>query len=130
MGSDRSKRCATGKPLAAGHPRTAAGAPSRDAAVRSRRRFRSPPAASGDARSSVRMQLLPRSLLERIGQLRALDPAGTALGKAVDGAVKPGTLKDLLAGTWLGHPLHPVLTDLPIGFWSSSFALDVFGGKE
>src|SRR5205823_3983294 len=47
-----------------------------------------------------------------------------------DGAVKPGALKDFLAGTWLGHPLHPVLTDLPIGFWSSSFALDVFGGRE
>src|SRR5438067_10712284 len=129
-GSDRSKRCATGRPLAAGHPPTAGRAPSRDAGVRSRRRSRSPPAAPVDARRSSRMQLLPRSLLERLGQLGALDPVGKALGKAVDGAVKPGALKDFLAGTWLGHPLHPVLTDLPIGFWSSSFALDVFGGKD
>lgn len=38
-------------------------------------------------------------------------------------------VKDLLHGTWLGHPLHPVLVDLPIGFWTTSFALDLFGGR-
>jgi uncharacterized membrane protein len=27
-----------------------------------------------------------------------------------------------------GHALHPSLTDLPIGFWTSSMALDVIGG--
>ena len=25
-------------------------------------------------------------------------------------------------GTWLGHPLHPLLTDLPIGTWTSAVA--------
>lgn len=30
----------------------------------------------------------------------------------------------LLHGTWYGHPLHPVLTDLPIGSWSVSLLLD------
>jgi len=30
----------------------------------------------------------------------------------------------------LGHPLHPVLTDLPIGFWTSSWLLDTFGGER
>ena len=29
---------------------------------------------------------------------------------------------------WLGHPLHPLLTDLPIGFWTSAFVLDLVGG--
>jgi hypothetical protein len=24
-------------------------------------------------------------------------------------------LRDFLHGTWLGHPLHPLLTDVPIG---------------
>ena len=76
------------------------------------------------------MSQMPRALLERIGDIKALDRVGKTVGKAFDGAVKPGALKDFLAGTWLGHPLHPVLTDLPIGFWSSSFALDVFGGKD
>lgn len=33
-------------------------------------------------------------------------------------------LRDLLDGTWLGAPLHPALTDVPIGAWVSAFALD------
>jgi hypothetical protein len=32
---------------------------------------------------------------------------------------------DFLHGRWLGHALHPVLTDLPIGMWSGSLLLDV-----
>ena len=39
-------------------------------------------------------------------------------------------LKNLLSGTWMGHPLHPMLTDLPIGFWTSAWVLDVVGGKR
>jgi nitrite reductase/ring-hydroxylating ferredoxin subunit/uncharacterized membrane protein len=34
-------------------------------------------------------------------------------------------VKDLLNGTWLGHNLHPVMTDLPIGAWSGTLLLDV-----
>ncbi len=33
-------------------------------------------------------------------------------------------LKDVLNGTWFGHPLHPVFTDIPIGAWSSTTLLD------
>lgn len=32
--------------------------------------------------------------------------------------------------TVLGHPVHPVLTDLPIGFWTSAWVLDLIGGDE
>jgi len=34
-------------------------------------------------------------------------------------------VRDFLHGTWLGHPLHPVLTDLPIGAWTASTVLDL-----
>jgi nitrite reductase/ring-hydroxylating ferredoxin subunit/uncharacterized membrane protein len=34
-------------------------------------------------------------------------------------------LKDLLNGTWLGHALHPVFTDIPVGAWSSTTLLDL-----
>nr|BBH90687.1 hypothetical protein KTC_54380 [Thermosporothrix sp. COM3] len=33
--------------------------------------------------------------------------------------------KDLLNGTWLGHPLHPLLVVLPLGCWTSSLLLDI-----
>jgi nitrite reductase/ring-hydroxylating ferredoxin subunit/uncharacterized membrane protein len=34
-------------------------------------------------------------------------------------------VKDLLNGTWLGHPLHAVLTDAPIGIFTAVIVLDV-----
>jgi nitrite reductase/ring-hydroxylating ferredoxin subunit/uncharacterized membrane protein len=34
-------------------------------------------------------------------------------------------IKDLLNGTWLGHALHPVFTDIPIGSWSGTMLLDL-----
>ncbi|MGB3328301.1 MAG: Rieske (2Fe-2S) protein [Thermomicrobiales bacterium] len=43
------------------------------------------------------------------------------------GADGPTTLKNALYGTWLGHPLHPAVTDIPIGLWSASALLEVAG---
>lgn len=36
-------------------------------------------------------------------------------------------IRDFLAGTWLGHPLHAVLTDVPIGALTLTIVLDVIG---
>jgi nitrite reductase/ring-hydroxylating ferredoxin subunit/uncharacterized membrane protein len=33
-------------------------------------------------------------------------------------------IRDFLHGTWLGHPLHPALTDVPIGAFSAALTLD------
>ncbi|AKU18624.1 hypothetical protein VV02_04075 [Luteipulveratus mongoliensis] len=33
-------------------------------------------------------------------------------------------------GKTLGHAIHPALTDLPIGFWTSAVTLDVIGGPD
>jgi nitrite reductase/ring-hydroxylating ferredoxin subunit len=33
-------------------------------------------------------------------------------------------LKNAAHGVWLGHPLHPVFTDLPIGAWTTALVLD------
>jgi nitrite reductase/ring-hydroxylating ferredoxin subunit/uncharacterized membrane protein len=33
-------------------------------------------------------------------------------------------LKNFLNGTWLGHPLHAVLTDVPIGAWTAALIFD------
>jgi nitrite reductase/ring-hydroxylating ferredoxin subunit/uncharacterized membrane protein len=42
------------------------------------------------------------------------------------GSLGQGT-KNLLNGVWLGHPLHPALTDVPIGAWTSSLIFDLVG---
>ena len=39
-------------------------------------------------------------------------------------------LRDLLHGTWLGHPLHPMLTDVPIGALIIATILDVVGQPD
>ena len=33
-------------------------------------------------------------------------------------------VKNVLHGTWLGHPLHPALTDIPLGAWTATVMLD------
>ena len=52
----------------------------------------------------------------------AIDPLAT---KASEGA-----LGRALRGEWLGHALHPALTDLPIGCWVAAGLLDVVGGRR
>ncbi|MFZ1801030.1 MAG: DUF2231 domain-containing protein [Chitinophagaceae bacterium] len=45
---------------------------------------------------------------------------------AFESAGKTGeAVKNFLHGTWLGHPLHPILTDIPIGAYTVTAALDV-----
>lgn len=56
-----------------------------------------------------------------------LNSLADTLSGIVNAAVAPA--KSLLSGTWLGHPLHPLLTDVPIGCWSGAVALDLLGGE-
>ena len=69
-------------------------------------------------------------VVEQVEHATGLDPAADRVRDAVAHAIPNGPRKDLLSGTWLGHPLHPMLTDLPIGFWTSAFVLDIVGGKQ
>jgi nitrite reductase/ring-hydroxylating ferredoxin subunit/uncharacterized membrane protein len=39
-------------------------------------------------------------------------------------------VRDLLAGTGFGHPIHPPLTDVVVGAWTSSVLLDWCGGER
>ena len=69
-------------------------------------------------------------LAHDIGEVEALDaPADRVLG-VLGKVVRPGRVRDALSGTFLGHALHPLLTDVPIGTWTSAMVLDVAGGKE
>src|SRR5688500_20406260 len=59
----------------------------------------------------------------------ALDQVAEPLSKAVRGAYESAgpvgqQAKNALHGVWLGHPLHPVFTDVPLGAWTTALALD------
>jgi nitrite reductase/ring-hydroxylating ferredoxin subunit/uncharacterized membrane protein len=75
------------------------------------------------------MELRPSDLVNRIGRFKQLDRLGAPVASKVNELVKPGRLKDLLSGTWVGHALHPVLTDVVIGSWTSAFLLDLIGER-
>jgi nitrite reductase/ring-hydroxylating ferredoxin subunit/uncharacterized membrane protein len=42
-----------------------------------------------------------------------------------DGSPEAQKLRNFLNGTWLGEPLHVVLTDLPIGAWTAAMVFDL-----
>ena len=72
---------------------------------------------------------MANTTLERIAEQPELDQVAKPLSEAVRAAyrntgVVGGAVKNALHGVWLHHPLHPVLTDIPIGAWATTVALD------
>jgi nitrite reductase/ring-hydroxylating ferredoxin subunit/uncharacterized membrane protein len=68
-------------------------------------------------------------------QNETLDEWSDGLQGLVRGAVEQGgpaarRVKDWLNGVWMGHPLHPALTDMTIGAWFTGALLDVFGSRR
>lgn len=69
------------------------------------------------------------------GAVRAIEEA-SELDTAVVGVapfadrLSSGALGDVLGGAWLGHAMHPMLTDVPIGCWTSASLLDLLGGRR
>ena len=67
-------------------------------------------------------------LLDRLEWLD--DPAGAAQEKIKQAVPRSSPVGEALSGTWLGHPLHPLLTDVVLGSWTSSLVLDLVGGPK
>lgn len=74
-----------------------------------------------------------RTILQRL--VRANDGWAKPFGEfnhrwltAVFRPIRP--VKDVLNGTWLGHPLHPALTDIPIGAFVVALVLDLVGQPQ
>lgn len=62
-----------------------------------------------------------------------LDKPAAAMKKLFDpllGPDGPQGVKDALYGTWLGHPLHPAVTDIPVGCWTATLVLDLAGAER
>ena len=67
-------------------------------------------------------------LIEKVEAAEALDAAAKPIAAQARRVLKPGVLKDAISGTWLGHALHPLLTDVVIGSFLSATILDVLDG--
>ncbi len=70
-----------------------------------------------------------------VGSQEWLDPVAEQLQMPIaaaldsEGALGPAIAK-LLHGAWLGHPLHVVLTDVPLGSWTAAAVLDLIEAQS
>jgi hypothetical protein len=70
------------------------------------------------------------ALAARLESIEALDGPARTAGRTVRRLIRDGAPEDLLSGAWLGHALHPLMSDVPIGTWTSSVLLDWTGGND
>jgi nitrite reductase/ring-hydroxylating ferredoxin subunit/uncharacterized membrane protein len=72
----------------------------------------------------VKKQSMSLRLGRRIADAAAVvDPVSDLLQKAVRALPKP--VRNVLDGVWFGVPLHPALTDVPLGSWTAGAAFDL-----
>lgn len=81
------------------------------------------------------MATISEVLVDAALRTPGLDEAGDAIAgpvnRAYAAAGEPGrTVKDILNGTWLGHALHPAITDVPVGAWTAALVLDLLGERR
>jgi nitrite reductase/ring-hydroxylating ferredoxin subunit/uncharacterized membrane protein len=74
--------------------------------------------------------MFPFDQFERLEQLSVLDPVVRPLSSAVTRVIQPKAVADALHGTWMGHPLHTALVQVPIGAFASAAILDLVGGDD
>ena len=78
-------------------------------------------------------RIAPPEWLTDVVQRQESDERLDRVGEKMTETARPlteGRMGQVLRGEWLGHTLHPMLTDLPIGFFTSSFVLDLVGGRS
>lgn len=90
-------------------------------ASRERKRFRLGGAGDDAHVANLRLTKQVADLAE------PLDEVSEPVQEAVKAVPKP--VRDVLDGVWFGNPLHPALTDVPIGAWTAAFALDLVGSE-
>jgi hypothetical protein len=66
----------------------------------------------------------------RLEEVTALDGPVQALDPLIRSVFGSGTRASVLRGDWLGHAVHPLLTDVVLGTWTSATVLDIFGGRD
>lgn len=66
-------------------------------------------------------------LMRRLETAEVLDRPVRAIEPTIQSVFGSGVRGAALRGDWLGHALHPLLTDVVIGSWTSATVLDVLG---
>lgn len=69
------------------------------------------------------------SAMDRLERYPGADGLIDEVRRAVR-AVPLGRGRDFLHGRWLGHPIHPLMVQVPIGTWLSAAVLDLLPGSQ
>jgi uncharacterized membrane protein len=67
-------------------------------------------------------------LTQRLESVTALDAVTRLVQPVADALLADDRRSDALRGMWLGHAVHPLMTFVPLGAWTSATVLDLAGG--
>jgi uncharacterized membrane protein len=70
------------------------------------------------------------NLLRRFEDLRAVDGVATAIATTVRKVLRKSSVDNALRGSWLGHPVHPLMVTVPIGAYMSASVFDMTPGNQ
>ncbi|MEV8130422.1 Rieske 2Fe-2S domain-containing protein [Pseudarthrobacter oxydans] len=77
------------------------------------------------------MKPLPAlELVTRLEDAEWLDPVSKKVRKVVKRAIRPKWARDVLHGVPVGHPVHPLAVQVPMGAWISAAVLDALPGND
>ena len=77
------------------------------------------------------MKPLPAlELVTRLEDAEWLDPVAKKVRKVVKRAIRPKWARDVLHGVPIGHPVHPLAVQVPLGAWISAAVLDTLPGND
>lgn len=72
----------------------------------------------------------PRAVAARLEGATGLDGPIERIEPTIRAAFGTGRRAEVLRGEWLGHAVHPMLTDVVIGSWTSATVLDLVAGAD
>lgn len=72
----------------------------------------------------------PFDQIDRLENATGLDAVAARIKPVLETLLADQRVTDFLHGVWLGHPLHPVLVQVPVGAWTSAAVLDAVPGEH
>lgn len=65
------------------------------------------------------------ALLARVEDADTLDDTTDVAAQLAERVIAHAGLEGLLRGSWLGHPVHPLMVTVPIGTWMAAAVFDI-----
>jgi uncharacterized membrane protein len=87
---------------------------------------------AGNGTDAQLTQGAPGALVDLVHRIEGAEPLDAVAGmvERVSRPLEEPGINRVLTGAWMGHALHPLMTDFPLGAWTSATLLDLFGGRR